>query len=229
MDVFTYLSMPGLKLIHDSKRGHWPLPCPYFIAKFIGKVSECILKRGPGSTNNASLVKVNSLWRYRPWSTLVQVITVHQGRRMIVVPNHPPPQDGDGASQWRHNERDGVSNHRRLHCLLNCWSKRRYKIYQSSASLVFVRGIHRWPLNSPQKKARKARNVSIWWRHHGKHRLLERPIFTMLHCMDYYEFWHASRYWILVTCDPDSARWRHIDRGAGGVNDRRVIPISDSF
>ena len=28
---------------------------------------------------------------------------------------------------WRHNERDGVSNHRRLHCLLNCWFRRRSK------------------------------------------------------------------------------------------------------
>ena len=23
--------------------------------------------------------------------------------------------------QWCHNEHDGVSNHRRVHCLLNCW------------------------------------------------------------------------------------------------------------
>ena len=23
--------------------------------------------------------------------------------------------------EWHHNDRDGVSNHRRLHCLLNCW------------------------------------------------------------------------------------------------------------
>ena len=29
--------------------------------------------------------------------------------------------------QWRHNERNGVSNYRRLHCLLNCWFKRRSK------------------------------------------------------------------------------------------------------
>ena len=27
--------------------------------------------------------------------------------------------------QWRHNECDGVSNHQRLHCLLNCWFRRR--------------------------------------------------------------------------------------------------------
>ena len=29
--------------------------------------------------------------------------------------------------QWRHDERDCVSNHRRLHCLLNCWLMRRSK------------------------------------------------------------------------------------------------------
>ena len=29
--------------------------------------------------------------------------------------------------QWRHNERDCVSNHRRLYCLLNCWFRRRSK------------------------------------------------------------------------------------------------------
>ena len=29
--------------------------------------------------------------------------------------------------QWRHNERVGVSNHRCLHCLLNCWFRHRSK------------------------------------------------------------------------------------------------------
>ena len=36
--------------------------------------------------------------------------------------------------------------------------------HQSSASLAFVRGIHRGPVNSPHKC--NAENVSIWWRHH---------------------------------------------------------------
>ena len=39
--------------------------------------------------------------------------------------------------------------------------------HQSSASLAFVRGIHRWPVNSPHKWPCNAGNVSIWWRHHG--------------------------------------------------------------
>ena len=38
--------------------------------------------------------------------------------------------------------------------------------HQSSASLAFVWGIHRGPVNSPHKKASNAENVSIWWRHH---------------------------------------------------------------
>ena len=35
--------------------------------------------------------------------------------------------------------------------------------HQTSASLAFVRGIHRWPVNSQH---RGPVNVSIWWRHH---------------------------------------------------------------
>ena len=40
--------------------------------------------------------------------------------------------------------------------------------HQSSASLAFVRRIHRWPVNSPHNGASNAENVSIWWRNHGK-------------------------------------------------------------
>ena len=51
--------------------------------------------------------------------------------------------------QWRHNERDGVSNHQPHDCLLNRLYRRRSK--KTSASLAFGRGIHRWPVNSPHK------------------------------------------------------------------------------
>ena len=53
--------------------------------------------------------------------------------------------------QWRHNGRDSVSNHQPHECLLNCLFRRRFKKNQSSASLAFVRGIHRWPVNSLHK------------------------------------------------------------------------------
>ena len=54
--------------------------------------------------------------------------------------------------QWRHNERDGVSNHQPHNCLLNRYSGADQRKQQSSASLAFVRGIHRRPVNSPHKR-----------------------------------------------------------------------------
>ena len=53
--------------------------------------------------------------------------------------------------QWRHNERDGVSNQQRLDCLLNRFFKVQIK-ENIEASLAFVQGIHRWPVNSPHKE-----------------------------------------------------------------------------
>ena len=38
--------------------------------------------------------------------------------------------------------------------------------HQSFASLAFVRGMHRGPVNSLAQMASNAENVSIWWRHH---------------------------------------------------------------
>ena len=51
--------------------------------------------------------------------------------------------------QWRHNGRGGVWNHQPHDCLFNRLFKRTK--LQSSGSLAFVRGIHRWPVNSPHK------------------------------------------------------------------------------
>ena len=58
------------------------------------------------------------------------------------------------ALQWRHNERHSISNHRRLDWLLNRLFRRRSKKTSklSSASLAFVRGIHRWRLASPHRR-----------------------------------------------------------------------------
>ena len=43
--------------------------------------------------------------------------------------------------------------------------------HQSSASLAFVREIHRGPVNFPHKWPVTRKNVSIWWRHHELQRL----------------------------------------------------------
>ena len=49
--------------------------------------------------------------------------------------------------QWRHT----LSNHRHLHCLLNCWFRRRSK-KTSKFHVAGVRGIHQWWVNSPHKR-----------------------------------------------------------------------------
>ena len=53
--------------------------------------------------------------------------------------------------RWLHNEHDGVSNHcLGIVCSVACSGTDQRK-YQRSASLAFVWGIHRWPVNSPDK------------------------------------------------------------------------------
>ena len=55
--------------------------------------------------------------------------------------------------QWRHNERDDVSNRQPHDCLLNrLFSTGADHRHQSCALLDFVRGIYRWPVNSPHKE-----------------------------------------------------------------------------
>ena len=56
------------------------------------------------------------------------------------------------ALQWRHSGRDGVSNHQPHNCLLNRLFRRNQRKHQSFASLAFVTGIQRWPVNSQHKR-----------------------------------------------------------------------------
>ena len=55
------------------------------------------------------------------------------------------------TSKWRHNGRDGVSNHQPHDFYSIVYSDTDQRKYQSSTSLAFVRGIHRSPVNSPHK------------------------------------------------------------------------------
>ena len=53
---------------------------------------------------------------------------------------------------WRHNERDGVSNHRLLDRLLKRFFRRRSNKASKFRVSGFVRGGgHRWPVDSPHK------------------------------------------------------------------------------
>ena len=68
--------------------------------------------------------------------------------------------------QWRHNERDGVSNHRRLDCLPN----RLFR--QIKENIEAPCHWHLWGESTmiggvPSQGAPLTENVAIWWRHHG--------------------------------------------------------------
>ena len=68
--------------------------------------------------------------------------------------------------QWRHNERDGISNHDPHDCLLNRFFRRRSK----TTSKLRVTGLCVWnsPVTGefPGQRASNAENFSIGWRHH---------------------------------------------------------------
>ena len=68
--------------------------------------------------------------------------------------------------QWRHNGRDGVSNHQPRQCLLNCLLRRRSK----KTPKLRVTGLCAWnsPVTGefPIQMASNAEDVSIWWLHH---------------------------------------------------------------
>ena len=74
----------------------------------------------------------------------------------------------DWALQWRHNERDVVSNHRRLDCLLNRLFRRRSKKTQKLLVTGLCTGNLQMTGGFPSQRASSAENVSIWWRHHGE-------------------------------------------------------------
>ena len=70
--------------------------------------------------------------------------------------------------QWRHNERDDVSYHRRLGCLLNHLIRHRSKKTSKLRVTGLCEGNSRVTGEFPSQRTSNAENVSIWWRHHEK-------------------------------------------------------------
>ena len=68
--------------------------------------------------------------------------------------------------EWRHNERDGVSNHQLLDCLFNSLFRRRWK--KTPKLRVTGHCVGNSPVTGgfPSQKPSNAENVSIWWYHH---------------------------------------------------------------
>ena len=67
--------------------------------------------------------------------------------------------------QWRHNERDGVSNHQPQGCLLNRLFRHRWKKTPKLRVTGLCEGNSPVTGEFPTQRASNAENVSIWWRH----------------------------------------------------------------
>ena len=68
--------------------------------------------------------------------------------------------------QWYYNGRDGVSNPRRLACLLNSLFRRRSEKTSKLRVTGLCEGNSPVTGEFPAQRASNADNVSIWWRHH---------------------------------------------------------------
>ena len=73
----------------------------------------------------------------------------------------------DMALQWCHDECDGVSNHRRLDCLLSRLFKRRSKKTSKLPVTGLCEGNSPVTGEFPSQRTSNTENGSIWWRHHG--------------------------------------------------------------
>ena len=83
----------------------------------------------------------------------------------MVLDNHLPRKSTSSSLQWRHNERDSVSNHQPHDCLLN----RLFRCRSKKTSKLRVTGLCEGnsPVTGefPSQRASNADNISIWLRH----------------------------------------------------------------
>ena len=91
--------------------------------------------------------------QFKMYVLLLQMILFSLSHCIAIYPN---PQQHDYSVtpwtlQWRYHECDGVSNHLRFDCLLDRFSIADQRRHQRSSALAFVRGIQRWPVDSPHK------------------------------------------------------------------------------
>ena len=71
--------------------------------------------------------------------------------------------------KWRHNDLDGVSNHRHVDGLPNRSFSRKSKKTSKLRVTGHCEGNSPMTGESPSQRASYAENVSIWWRHHVSH------------------------------------------------------------
>ena len=95
-------------------------------------------------------------------------------------PKRPSPSNSSGEAkyhtvlQWHHNERDSVSNYRRLDCSLNRLFRHRPRKTSRLCVTGLCEGNSPVTYEFPVHRSSYVENVSIWRRHHGMVRCIER-------------------------------------------------------
>ena len=124
----------------------------------------------------------------------------------LVYPFHTVPQKmlflwKTKLLQWRHNEPNGVSNHRPLGCLLNRLCRRRSKKTLKLRVTDLCEGNSPVTGEFPAQRASNTKNVSIWWRHHDLQKELlkvddvyGKPLRTVKQMLARYLF-RDRKYW----------------------------------
>ena len=150
------------------------------------------------------------------------------------------------TSRWRHNGRDGVSNHQPQDCLLNHLFRRRSKKTSKLRVTGLCAGIHRGPMNSPHKwpVTRKMFPfhdvIMFWWVYvadtHPQSNSSKLPLFSTCiayrgmcstcppgcHRFDYFRLTFLKMTYCKVevaVVQAFSLRWRH--NGRDGVSNHK--------
>ena len=103
--------------------------------------------------------------------------------------------------QWRHYEHDGVSNRRRLDCLLNRFFRHRSRKTSKLCVTGLCEGNSPVTGEFPTQRTNDAENVSIWWRHHVEQVM---AIFwddgeNAMHC--------GILWWSIASCTSSTPMW----------------------
>ena len=162
----------------------------------------CVLKfKNPF---HGSYCHVASQYYSKPWALVTKSllnthrIFPHGGQRIILfLKNQQQPsvftyKKNINSLQGHHNERHGVSYHRRLDCLRSRLFRRTLKKIWKLRVTGLCEG--NWSVTGdfPSQRASDAENVSIWWRHHVPSENLMATLATLLKPY-YYHYVVATR------------------------------------
>ena len=152
------------------------------------KASYAFLKR-PCSLRCKHKIPCSKSHTIRTWfsSALLWYLIILSGFMLIHQIHHV---------QWRHNERDGVSNHRRLDCLPDRLFRHRSKKISKLRVTGFCEGNPPVTGGFPSQRTSEAENVSTWWRHHAK----PHPCLPQYLSLKMLKFTIMTRARMIITC-----------------------------